>query len=108
MLSLTLPPYNAIIHHDPALLPHAHSAAQSAELSLSFGCRLPGGQGEVTLEGAHAFGAATFLASLSAGERLQRAARQPAAAQQAQHELEGSQQGTPTAQPATSRWRRLF
>lgn len=76
--------------------------SESAELSLSFGCRLPNGQGEVTLEGAQAFGAAAFLASLSAGERVQHAA-----AQQAQQEARGGESPTP-AQPAPSRWRRLF
>ena len=79
--------------------------SESAELSLSFGCRLPNGQGEVTLEGAQAFGAAAFLASLSAGERVQRAAAQQA--QRAQHEARGGESPTP-AQPASSCWRRLF
>ncbi|PRW20960.1 26S proteasome regulatory subunit [Chlorella sorokiniana] len=83
----------------------AHFIQESAELSLSFGCRLPGGQGEVTLEGSHAFGAAAFLASLSAGERQQRSAARPLVAEQVQHE---SQQAAPAAQPATSRRRRLF
>ncbi len=88
--------------------PRSPAALQSAELSLSFGCRLPNGQGEVTLEGAHAFGAAAFLASLSAGERMQRVAGQPAAPQQAQRDGPSSQQATAPAQPATSRWHRLF
>lgn len=97
-------------HQHPLPDPAATSPPQpqSAELALSFGCRLPNGQGEVTLEGASAFGAAAFLASLSAGERLQRAAAQHAQqAQRAQRESEDVQQATPV-QSATSRWRRLF
>lgn len=60
------------------------------EICLTFGCRAPGSQDEVTLQGSTCYDAAVFLASLSAGQRKlsqdQQAgagARQAAAAAQA-------------------------
>ena len=53
---------------------------EDEEISLSFGCKLPNSCEEVTLEGSACFDAAVYLASLSAGQRLQRQKDQGVAA----------------------------
>ena len=86
------------------------------DVSLSFGVKLPQGQGELTLDGPACFEAATFLASLSAGERQRRyqeGKREKAAAEAAHsagtaggiHSPGGASSPTPAAQ---RRWARLF
>ena len=53
---------------------------QEDDIMLTFGCKLPNSTEEVTLEGSACFDAAVHLASLSAGQRLQRQKDQGAAA----------------------------
>lgn len=53
----------------PLLYRRIYGLSADAEVSLSFGCKVPGG-GEVVLEGASCFDAAVHLASISAGERM--------------------------------------
>lgn len=81
-------------------------------MSLSFGCKVPGG-GEVVLEGASCFDAAVHLASISAGERLAKQAQvggEPgccgagAAACAAQGQG-ASSAAPPAAAPSRGRWR---
>ena len=68
-----LPPLTASSSPPPSACRSIYNLGPDAEVSLSFGCKVPGEGGEVVLEGASSFDAAVHLASISAGERLQRA-----------------------------------
>lgn len=78
------------------------------QLQLTWSCRLPGTGEELQLEGSEAFGAAAHLASLSAGQRLQReqaagaAAAAPAGAASTASPGPGSP--TPGSRLRRSRW----
>ncbi|KAL4451673.1 hypothetical protein ABPG75_007335 [Micractinium tetrahymenae] len=52
------------------------------EIVLTFGCRLPGCQDELTLQGSQCFDAAVYLASLAAGQRKLKQQQQAAPAEQ--------------------------
>ena len=87
---------------------------EDEEIRLSFGCKLPNSSEEVTLEGSACFDAAVHLASLSAGQRLQRQKGQgvPAGADNGSsgREVEGPAAGPSRSSPRSvaDAVRRLF
>jgi hypothetical protein len=58
------------MRHFQATIRSIFGLQESDDVSLSFGCKVPGAQSEITLDGWQAFDAAAFCAAVSAGQRL--------------------------------------